>query len=117
MYFEAFLFIVRAIRLLLKIKGEAFPLCNMLHEPALGENKYQDLLSNNFHPFLQTASSPALKVLASSRLVCGWSFYKGELRLCLLGRAEPQKIFKFRGGRNCNDLPVTCSASRCVILK
>lgn len=117
MYFEAFLFTIRAIRLLLKIKGETFPLHSMLHEPAVGENKYQDLLWNDFHPFLQTASTPGLEVPASSRLVCGWSFYKGELILCLLGTEEPRKRIEFRGGRNHNDLPVTCSASGCIVLK
>lgn len=55
-YFEAFLFITRAIRLSENIKGETFPLYSTLHKPALEENKYQAVLPNSSHPSLKLRS-------------------------------------------------------------
>lgn len=113
--------IITAIRLLVKIKGETFydSLVSSLQHSARtctwGEQVprpsvkwFLSFSANCFH----TSFRPT-----SSRLVCGWSFYKGELSLCLLGTAEPQKRIKFRGERSHNDLPVICSASRCVAIK
>lgn len=89
---EAFLFSMRAIGLLVKIKEEIF-LCIMLHEPALGESKHQYFLSNDLHPFV---SPPASETPTLPSLVCGCSFNKGELtQLCVLGTAEPWKITEF----------------------
>lgn len=115
-YFEAFLFITRAIRFSVNIKGKHLPLQHTAQACAWGEQVPSSSVKQ-FPSFSANRFQPALEVPASSRLVCGWSLYREGLSPCLLGTAKPQKRICFRGGRNHNDLPVSCSAFGCVALK
>lgn len=113
--FKAFLFIMRAIGLLVKVKGEVF-LCIMLHEPALGENKHQYLLSNDFHPFLfphqlqKHQPYPDWCVVAHS--------IRGHWHNCVCwGQLNPGKWLNLVKEELQWSSLDTCSASRCVVLK
>lgn len=112
--FEAFLFTIRAIKHLVKIKKRkhslSAPQCMSLYL----REWYQ--MSKNFHCFLRTASTPALEILATSKLVCGCSLYKEEWSLLLWDSAHVQKRAECRGRRNHSDLPATCNSSGCTDL-
>lgn len=118
MCFEAFLLIIRAIGLLVKIKGEVF-LCIMLRNhrtgPALGENKQQYLLLNDFHPFLFPHQ------LQKHQPNSGWCVVAHSIRgnwVCVCwAQLNPGKWLNLVKEELQWSSLETCSASRSIVLK